>query len=134
MSSPTTAPASQFYDPNDFPLPTVPPEFIPDIDRLITEDGAPMDNIYTEMQQRILTEPLLTSWSGPANNEPFLALANVGFFYNYNRKPLVPDAMLSLGVSLEGSLRNKENRSYFMWIIEKSPDVVIEIVSDTRGR
>ena len=133
MSAPAIVPPLPFHDQNGFPLPTVPEAVIPDIDQLVTEDDTPVDNIYTEKQQRLLTEPLYISWEGPPNHEPFLALANVGLFYNAHRPPLVPDTLLSVGVKMEGDLRDKTNRSYFMWIADKPPDVVIEIVSDRRG-
>ena len=36
----------------------------PNIDHLITEDDEPVDNIFSEKQQRLLTDPLFSSWSG----------------------------------------------------------------------
>jgi len=33
-----------------------------DTSSLITEDGAPVDNIYSEKQMRLLTEPLYNTW------------------------------------------------------------------------
>lgn len=110
----------------------LPPEVIPNIDDLITDDGAPVDSIFVEMQQRLLTEALYSSWAGPGGGRPFLALANVGLFSLMKQPPLVPDVMLSLDVRVEDPLV-KENRSYFLWIIGKAPEVVIEIVSDRRG-
>jgi Uma2 family endonuclease len=111
----------------------VPPEVVPNLDELVIEDDAPMGSIFTEKQQRLLTEPLYNSWAGPGEQRPFLALANVGLFYSSRQPPLVPDAMLSVDVELGADLSQRENRSYFMWIIEKPPDVVVEIVSDRRG-
>ena len=37
---------------------------IPEIDyeSLITEDNEPVDNVFSEKQQRLLVEPLYTSW------------------------------------------------------------------------
>src|SRR5437660_189903 len=104
-----------------------------DYDSIITDDGAPVDNIFIEKQQRLLTTPLYNSWAGPGEGRPFLALSNVGLFYKHPGAPLVPDAMLSLDVAVSPDIRAKENRSYFVWVFGKPPDTVIEIVSDRRG-
>ena len=37
----------------------------PDTSLLVTQDDTPMDNIYVEKQQRLLTEPLLVRGSAP---------------------------------------------------------------------
>ena len=107
------------------------PEDIPNIEDLVIEDGKPADNMFVEKEYRLLTEPLYSSWSSPSGS--FLAVANVGLFYAYREPPLVPDMMLSLGVSTGRDLTLKENQSYFMWVVGKPPDVVIEMVSDPRG-
>ena len=107
------------------------PEDIPNVEDLVIEDGKPVDNLFVEKEYRLLTEPLYSSWTSPRGE--FLAVANVGLFYAYREQPLVPDVMLSLGVPASRDLTRKENRSYFIWVIGKPPDVVIEIVSDLRG-
>ncbi len=107
------------------------PEELPNIERLVIEDGQPVDNIFAEKQYRLLTESLYSSWTPPSG--PFLALANVGLFFSDREEGLAPDAMLSLGVPTGRDLMLKENRSYFIWVVGKPPDVVIEIVSDLRG-
>lgn len=107
------------------------PEDITNVEDLVIEDGKPVDNMFVEKEYRLLTEPLYSSWISPRGE--FLALANVGLFFAYREPPLVPDVMLSLGVPANRDLSRKENRSYFTWVIGKSPDVVIEIVSDLRG-
>ena len=89
-----------------------------------------MDNIYSEKQQRLLTEPLYSSWK-PGRS--FLALANVGLFYAVRQPPLVPDALLSLDVEAPADLKPKRNRSYFIWEFGKAPEAVIEIVSNKEG-
>ncbi len=109
------------------------PDVIPDLDTLITEDGKPVDNIFIEHQYRLLTESLYTSWAGPGNGRPFRVMSNVGLFFTAKVPPLVPDVMLSLDVAPPKDVRAKESRSYFVWIIGKLPEVVIEIVSDRRG-
>lgn len=66
-----------------------------DISHLTIEDDAPLVNFQSEEQQRLLVEPL---YSSKALTTPFLAAANVGLFYKLKGDPIVPDAMLSLGV------------------------------------
>ena len=110
----------------------------PDVSNVVTEDDAPVDNFPSEKQQRLLTEPLYSSWSGPPPTEgeahrPFLAAANVGLFATAKEPPLVPDVMLALDVELHPDWWEKEHRSYFIWEIGKTPDVVIEIVSNRIG-
>jgi hypothetical protein len=108
------------------------PEVIPDLDALITEDSKPVENSFIEKQQRVLTEPLYSSWPGPEPGRPFLVQANVGLFYAMAQPPLVPDVLLALDVARQADLRRKENRSYFVWLVGKVPEVVLEIVSDRR--
>jgi Uma2 family endonuclease len=108
-----------------------PPIEIPDIEHLITEDDTPVDNIPSEKQQRLLVEPLYSSWQV---EQPFIAAANVGIFSAVNRPPVVPDMFLSLDVQIAENWWAKENRSYFLWEFGKPPDVVVEIVSNTRGQ
>jgi len=107
------------------------PGDIPNVEDLVIEDGKPVDNIFVEKEYRLLSEPLYSSWTSGSGK--FLALANVDLFYAYREPPLVPDVMLSLGVPAGRDLARKENQSYFMWVVGKPPDVVIEIVSDLRG-
>ena len=107
-----------------------PTEPQPNIDHLITEDDKPVDNVFSEKQQRLLTEPLYSSWT---TETPFLALANVGLFHSTRLPPLVPDFLLSLNVRAPENLFPKSNRSYFVWEYGKAPEVVIEIVSNREG-
>lgn len=109
------------------------PSVFPDTSLLITEDGKPVDNLFVEKQYRLLTEPLWASWKAP-DGLPFLVTANVGLFYQYKKPPLVPDVMLATAFEQELVEGESDSRSYFMWIVGKPPDVVIEIVSDRRGR
>jgi Uma2 family endonuclease len=118
---------------NGGPLLALSPEDYPDMSGLITEDDTPMDNLYTEKQQRLLTEPLYSSWSGPGEGRPFVAMANVGLFSTLHTPPLVPDTLLGLDIQAPPQLRVKEHRSYFIWMYGHAPDVVVEIVSDRRG-
>jgi hypothetical protein len=111
----------------------IPAEVLPDLSKLVIEDDVPVDNIFAEKQQRLLTEPLYSSWKGPEEGGSFLALANVGLFYQRNTPAMAPDVMLSLGVKLGDDLSVRENRSYYIWELGKPPDVVIEFVSDRTG-
>lgn len=113
--------------------PSVPAELLVDYEAIVTEDDTPVDNMYSEKQQWLLRDPLVSSWQGPGQGRPFLAMVNVGLFYAARRPPLVPDFMLSLDVQAAEDLFPKENRSYFVWVFGKFPDVVAEIVSGLDG-
>src|SRR5205809_679282 len=91
--------------------PELDPEVLPNLDELVTEDGAPVDNIYTEKQYRLLTEPLYSSWPGPGDGRKFLVVTDVGWFHTSGQPPLVPDALLSLDVGPAGDLLSSEGRS-----------------------
>lgn len=105
-----------------------------DISHLVTEDDTPVDNIFSEKQQRLSTEPLYSTWEGPPGEaRPFAAMANVGLFYDVEEPAVIPDVLLSLDVRLPEDLWEKKHRSYFMWEYGKPPEVVIEIVSNRKG-
>lgn len=101
----------------------------PDISHIITEDDEPVDNIPSEKNQRLLVD---TAYASDLER-PLFAAANVGLFGGLHQQPLVPDVMLSLGVTVADDWWARENRSYFIWEFGKVPDVVIEIVSNTEG-
>lgn len=118
----------------DGPLTIVPPEDLPSAEHLVTEDDTPVDNFASEKQQRLLTEPLYSSWAGPGEGRPFLAAANVGLFFSVEEPPLVPDVFLSLDVTVPEKWWDKgRRRAYFFWQFGKPPEVVIEIVSNRVG-
>ncbi len=104
----------------------------PDTSLIITHDGKAVD-LFVEKQYRLLTEPLWTSWKSP-EGRPFRVLANVGLFFTYKEPPLAPDAMFAIDVESPAQARESDSRSYFVWVVGKPPDVVIEVVSDKRGR
>ena len=104
-----------------------------DIESLVTEDDTPVDNLPSEKQQRLLTEPLYSSWAGPGGGRPFLAAANVGVFPEARNPAIVPDVLLSLDVQVHENWWDKEHRSYFVWEFGKAPDLVVEIVSNRKG-
>lgn len=131
---PAEPPPQPQVDSGDGPRSTaLTPDEWPDMSHIVTEDETPVDNIFSEKQQRLLTGPLYASWAGPGAGRPFLALANVGLFFGINEPPLVPDAMLSLDVRAPDTLWPKMNRSYFVWVYGKPPEVVIEVVSNREG-
>ena len=104
-----------------------------DIESLVTEDDTPVDNMPSEKQQRLLTEPLYSSWAGPGAGRPFLAAANVGVFPEPRNPAIVPDVFLSLDVQVNPNWWDKRHRSYFVWEFGKVPDLVVEIVSNQKG-
>lgn len=107
------------------------PDIAPDISHLVIEDDAPVDNLISEKQQRLLTEALYSN--DVFELRSFLVAANVGVFYAVRQPPLVPDVFLSLDVEVPQDWREKKNRTYFVWEFGKSPDVAIEIVSNKEG-
>jgi Uma2 family endonuclease len=115
------------------PIEPLPVEIYPNVDHLVTEDDTPVDNLFSEKQQRLLTEPLHSSWQGPENGNPFVAMSNVGLFNEARPTALVPDMMLSVEVKLPTDVHAKNHRSYFVWVYGKFPDVVIEVVSNREG-
>jgi hypothetical protein len=119
---------------------TPPPAINIDVENIVTEDDTPVDNLFSEKQQRLLTEPLYSSWTGPepeadsAERRPFLAAANVGLFFSVHQPPLVPDVFLSLDVRVPKNWYEKRHRTYFFWEFGKPPEVVVEIVSNRKGQ
>ena len=98
---------------------------------LVTEDDTPVDNRFSERQQRLLPTLLFSSWE---EGKPFEALSNVGLFYSmHGEPPVVPDFMLSLGVEPRPVTGAKADRSYMTWIYGKAPDLVVEVVSNKEG-
>ena len=105
--------------------------------QLVTEDDEPVDNLYSGIQQRLLVEPLHSSWTPPqtAAPRPFLAQSNVGLFFSLRQQPFVPDMFLSLDVQVDADwATTHEPRSYFVWEFGKAPEVALEIVSNRVGR
>ena len=109
------------------------------IENIVTEDDEPVDNLFSEKQQRLLTRSLYSSWTplpredNPQQRRKFLAAANVGVFFAMYEPPLVPDFFLSLDVEPHEDWYAKEHRSYFVWEFGKVPEVALEIVSNRKG-
>lgn len=111
----------------------LPPDLEPDLSHIETEDETPVDNVIAERQHRLLVEALYASWK---TDEPFVAMTNVGLFYAVKQPPIVPDMLLSMGVTPPPDLKDyteKRNRAYFIWEYGKAPDLVIEVVSNFKG-
>ena len=109
------------------------------VENLVTEDDEPVDNLLSAKQQRLLVEPLYSSWTPPPAEGAsdarriFLADANVGLFISPYKPPLVPDMFLSLDVKPHKDWHDKQHRSYFFWQFGKPPEVAVEIVSNRKG-
>ncbi|MBC7795840.1 MAG: Uma2 family endonuclease [Pyrinomonadaceae bacterium] len=108
------------------------------LEQLITEDDEPVDNIFSERQQKILTETLYASWKPMTKTgEPrtFFAAANIGLYgkFEYVLNPIVPDVLVSLDVTAPTNVHEKRHRSYMIWEFGKPPDLVLEIVSNKKG-
>ncbi len=104
-----------------------------DYTNIITEDDAPVDNLFSERQQRLLADALYASWPTMGASRPFLAMTNVGLFFALSAPPYVPDALVSLDVRPPDNPFPKKNRSYFIWEYGKPPEIVVEIVSNRKG-
>ena len=107
-------------------------------ENIVTEDDEPVDNLFSEKQQRLLARSLYSSWNPPnpeKSKKPrkFLAAANVGVFFSRHEQPLVPDFFLSLDVEPHADWYTKEHRSYFVWEFGKVPELALEIVSNRKG-
>ncbi|MEA5499124.1 hypothetical protein [Limnoraphis robusta] len=78
MANPTTSPSQQQSTDNIEEFPNWQDEVqAPDLSHIITEDDTPMDNIFSEKQQRLLVSSIYSSFSPGI---PFLATANMDLF------------------------------------------------------
>ncbi|MBC7795810.1 MAG: Uma2 family endonuclease [Pyrinomonadaceae bacterium] len=109
------------------------------LDEFITEDDEPVDNGFSEKQQKLLTRSLYASWQPfDAQGEPqkFVTMANVGIFTRLRPSisPVVPDVLVSLETTGEkGNISERRLRSYLSWELGKVPELVVEIVSNQIG-
>ncbi|MEL7357328.1 MAG: Uma2 family endonuclease [Cyanobacteria bacterium J06634_6] len=101
-----------------------------DTSHLVIEDDAPVDNLQSAQQQRLLVNALCGS---KAISAPFVAEANVGLFYQLKGDPVVPDMLLSLGIQRAEDFSQRQHRAYFVWEFGKVPDVCVEVVSNKEG-
>lgn len=69
-----------------YPQTEIPLDLTEAVNRLVTEDDEPVDNTLSKKQQRLLVEPLYSSWTPPPDEDepekprPFWAGANLGVF------------------------------------------------------
>jgi hypothetical protein len=138
VKSETTRPMVVCYPPDNVPMiedPKRPGEFKPDVTWLITEDDTPVDGILSERQMRLLADPLTSSWvDSDGKKKQFVVMVNVGLFHSASEPPVLPDMLLSMGVSLPENVSIKQKSCYFFWEYDnKAPDVVFEIVSNREG-
>src|SRR4051812_48905379 len=108
-------------DPTQTP-PEVLAEEVIDYESLVIKDDTPVDNIFVGHLYRLLTEPLYAGWAGPGEGRSYLALSNVGLFYQIDKPPLVPDMMLSLDVPADFDPHRNEKNSYYLWRFGKPPE------------
>src|ERR1700722_5418217 len=83
------------------------PQHESDYDSLVTEDKKPVERIFIEKRYRLLTRPLYASWKSPGEGQPYVVLVNVGWFYQRSTPAVVPDCLLSLGVTFPVNLQVK---------------------------
>lgn len=103
----------------------------PDYEQFETENDEPVDNIFSEIQQRLFIDPLHNNqWT----DRDFWASANVGIYYAVDKPPVVPDMFLSFDVRKPEDWFEKKNKCYFTWLVGKSPELVVEIVSNKIGK
>ncbi|NMF85540.1 Uma2 family endonuclease [Nodosilinea sp. P-1105] len=115
------------------PSPQSPTDLRPDVTHLVIEDETPVDNFLSAKLQRLLVEILYSSWASLGLTRPFVADADIGIFASVNQPPIVPDVFVALDVEAPQDFRQKRNRTYLVWEFGKSPDVVLEIVSNREG-
>lgn len=104
-----------------------------DYEKYITETDEPVDNIFSEKQQRLSIDVLQNdqiNWT----DKDFMTASNVGIYYDPNiTTPVVPDMFLSFEVPQVEDWFEKKNKAYFTWVMGKAPDLVLEIVSNKVG-
>ena len=108
---------------------TIPAEYLPNEEALVTEHDAMLNNLFCAKQQRLLVESLYSSWAGPGEGRSFLVEANLGVFYSVHRPPMVPSVVLSVDTRPPEDLWARAKHAYFMWEYGRPPQLVIEIVS-----
>ena len=109
---------------------------IPEIDytNIVVEDDQPVDGLISEREMDLLRDSLYASWRMPDGTTPqFVAMANVGLFYLPTEPAVVPDLLVSLDVQLPAQIKEKKDKSYFIWQYGKPPELVVEIVSNREG-
>lgn len=104
-----------------------------DTSHLVTDDGLPVDNLYSEKAQSLLRDALYASWLGPDGAGRFVVMVDVGIFAVPANPGIAPDVLVAVDVEVPPDPRTEGHRSYFTWLYGKPPDVVVEIVSNKEG-
>jgi len=103
---------------------------------LVTVTDDPVDNPFSEKQQRLSMSSVHHSWTPlplpgeEGKKRTFWAASNVGIFESVEEPPLAPDGFISEDVVAP---LGDDNRAYFFWDHGKMPEVVLEIVSNKHG-
>jgi Uma2 family endonuclease len=101
-----------------------------DYEQFITENDDPVDNIFSEIQQRFLINALQANeWT----KRDFWASSNVAIYHKVGQPCVVPDMFLSFDVKKPDDWFEKKDKCYFSWIVGKSPELVVEIISNKIG-
>ncbi|HEY9704774.1 MAG TPA: hypothetical protein V6C58_20205, partial [Allocoleopsis sp.] len=114
---------SQIMDDIETEIYIIPDKNSIDNSKIIQEDDEPLESIFQEKLQRLLSASLY-AYKLP-NKLPFMVCANVGIFFNDKEPPLVPDVLLSLNVTLPDDWEERNIRSYLVWEFGKLPEIVI---------
>jgi len=112
---------------------TILAEHQPPTAALLTEHDVLLSNLFCAKQQRLLVEPLHSSWAGLGEGRPFLVEANLGVFYSVHRPPLVPDVVFSADVRLPDEAWTRTKQAYCIWDYGRPPTIVIDIVLDQQS-
>lgn len=108
-------------------------EKLTDIEQRWIDTNASINNLAVEKQQRLLTEPLYSSWLCAMQQRPFLAAANVSVYAAADQSPLVADVVVSLDVQVTDEWWHRQQRVYMTTEFGTPPEVVVEIVSHAHG-
>lgn len=99
---------------------------------LITEDDNPVDNLFSEKQQRLLTEPIYTSWSGPGT----VAVSGdcqCRSLHGQSKSRYCAGCASQFRCSDARRLVEHGGAVIRRWQTGKTPYLVVEIVSNTKG-
>jgi Uma2 family endonuclease len=101
-------------------------------ENVITEDDTPVDNIFSEKQLRLSIDSLqnaVIDWT----DRDFMACTNVAIYNEGEKTPIVPDMFLAMDVKQPSTWFEKKDKCYFVKLMQKVPDLVLEIVSNKIG-
>lgn len=110
----------------------IPLAVLPQHDKLVTENDEPLNNIFLDKQQRLLVDSLYTSWRNMGQSSPFAAFAKVGVFYSTDEPAFTPDVCLSR-ITMPKDIMLKKYSAYYAWYYGRSPEVMVEIVTNDSG-